>query len=47
MHILLAYLGGKVIGALGLTLAALVEATSHWGAGWWRSPLSLLRPQGA
>jgi O-antigen/teichoic acid export membrane protein len=45
LHVLLAYLGGKVIGALGLTVAALVEATRRWGAGWQRAPLSLLRPQ--
>jgi O-antigen/teichoic acid export membrane protein len=45
LQVLLAYLGGKVIGALGLTLAALLEANRHWGKGWWRTPLSLLRPQ--
>ena len=43
--ILLAYLSGKVIGALGLTGAALLEATRRWGAGWWRTPLGLLRLQ--
>ena len=45
LHILLAYLGGKAIGALGLTLAALLEATRRWGTGWWRVSISLLRPQ--
>lgn len=45
LHVLFAYLGGKVIGALGLTLAAMLEASRRWGAGWWRTPLSLLRPQ--
>lgn len=44
-EILLAYLGGKVIGASGMTIAALVEASRRWGSGWWRAPLSLLRPQ--
>lgn len=44
-EVLLAYLGGKVIGALGLTLAALGEATRHWGSGWWQAPIGLLRPQ--
>lgn len=43
--ILLAYVGGKTIGALGLTVAALKEATRHWGRGWWLAQLSLLRPQ--
>jgi len=45
LGILLAYLTGKVIGALGLTAAALLEATRRWGWAWWRTPLSLLRPQ--
>ena len=45
LGILLAYLGGKTIGAVGLTWAALAEATRRWGRGWWRSPLGLLRPQ--
>ncbi|MBN2547550.1 MAG: oligosaccharide flippase family protein [Anaerolineales bacterium] len=44
-EILLAYLGGKVIGASGMTIAALVEASRRWGLGWWRAPLNLLRPQ--
>ena len=45
LGILLAYLAGKVIGALGLTGAALLEATRRWGWGWWRTPLSTLRGQ--
>jgi O-antigen/teichoic acid export membrane protein len=44
-EIILAYLIGKTIGALGLTITALVEAHSHWGPGWWKAPFSLLRPQ--
>ncbi len=43
LGILLAYLTGKVIGALGITAAALIEATRHWGSGWWRTPLGVLR----
>ncbi|MCK5429223.1 MAG: flippase [Anaerolineales bacterium] len=43
MGVLLAYMGGKVIGAVGLTAAALVEATRRWDWGWWRTPISLLR----
>lgn len=45
LQVLLAYLGGKVIGALGLTLASLAEAGRRWGRDWWRTPLGLLRPQ--
>ncbi len=44
LGILLAYLGGKVVGALGLTIEALKEATGRWGRGWWQSSLSLLAP---
>jgi O-antigen/teichoic acid export membrane protein len=45
MGILLAYLGGKAFSALGLSAAAFNEASRQWGRGWWRAPLSLLRPQ--
>ena len=41
--ILTAYLVGKVFSALGITTVALVEATRHWGRGWWLEPLTLLR----
>ena len=44
MEVLLAYIGGKAIGALGLTLTALKLARQRWGAGWQRTPLALLRP---
>ncbi len=43
--VLAAYLVGKVVAALGLTAAALVQARKLWGAGWWRVPLAVLRPQ--
>ncbi|MCI0519088.1 MAG: oligosaccharide flippase family protein [Chloroflexi bacterium] len=42
---LLAYLAGKVVGALGLSLTALGEARRRWGVDWFRAPLGLLRPQ--
>lgn len=45
VQIVLAYLLGKAIGALALTIAALIEAQGHWGRGWWKAPFSLLRPQ--
>jgi O-antigen/teichoic acid export membrane protein len=40
--IVLAYMAGKTAGALAFTGAALWQARQSWGAGWWRSPLSLL-----
>lgn len=40
--ILVAYLVGKAIGALGLTLAALLESRRQWGSGWWRVRLATL-----
>ncbi|NMC13685.1 MAG: oligosaccharide flippase family protein [Chloroflexi bacterium] len=43
--ILAAYIVGKTIGAVGLTSAAIFEATRRWGKGWWNAPLGLLRPQ--
>ena len=46
LQVLVAYLVGKVIGATGLTAAALIEATRRWEWGWWRAPLGSLREQG-
>lgn len=43
--VLLAYLVGKGIAALGVTAAAVGQAGRVWGSGWWRAPLGLLRPQ--
>jgi O-antigen/teichoic acid export membrane protein len=45
LGILLSYVAGKVVGAVGLTISALIEASRHWGRDWWRSPFSLLRHQ--
>ena len=44
LGVLVAYLVGKVISAVGLTLAAQVEAARRWGGGWWKAPLRLLVP---
>jgi O-antigen/teichoic acid export membrane protein len=44
LGVLVAYLCGKVISAVGLTLAAQVEATRRWGRGWWKASIGLLRP---
>jgi O-antigen/teichoic acid export membrane protein len=40
--VVLAYLVGKAAGALAITVAALLQAGRHWGAAWWRAPLSRL-----
>ena len=44
-QVLLAYVAGKTISALGFTAAALVEAHRHWGRDWWKAPINLLRSQ--
>ncbi|MFC2029020.1 lipopolysaccharide biosynthesis protein [Chloroflexota bacterium] len=44
LGVLVAYLVGKVISAVGLTLAAQVEAVRRWGVDWWKTPLRLLAP---
>ncbi len=43
LGILLAYVAGKVVGALGLTLSAFKEASLRWGEQWWKAPFSLLQ----
>lgn len=43
--ILIAYLAGKVVSALGLTALAMRQAGQHWSKNWWRTPLGILRPQ--
>lgn len=40
--IVTAYLGGKILWAVAVTLAAIVEAGRQWGDGWWKAPLGLL-----
>lgn len=46
MGVLLAYIIGKAIGAISLSLTAILEATRRWGSGWWRAPVNLIRPKG-
>jgi len=46
VEVVVAYMIGKVAGALGLTITALREATQQWGSGWWRAPIHLLRGKG-
>ncbi|HJW90151.1 MAG TPA: flippase [Anaerolineales bacterium] len=45
LEVVLAYMVGKVSGALALTGAALWEAARRWGRHWWRTPLGLLSGQ--
>lgn len=42
LGVLVAYMVGKTIGALGYSLAAILEATRRWGKDWWRVRLGLL-----
>jgi O-antigen/teichoic acid export membrane protein len=45
LGVLLAYLAGKAISAIGLAFSALAEAWRQWGREWPRVSLGLLRPQ--
>ena len=42
-EVVVAYMVGKIAAALALAIGAIFIATSHWGPGWWRAPISLLR----
>ena len=37
LGILLAYMAGKFVGALGLSFSALAEAAHRWGRRWWKA----------
>lgn len=37
-----AYLAGKAVWAISVSVAAIWQARQAWGGGWWRAPLSLL-----
>ena len=43
--IILAYMFGKIIGSLGISISALIEAGKFWGRGWWRTPIRSLRSE--
>lgn len=43
--VILAYMIGKMIGSLGISIAALIEAGKRWGSKWWCTPLSLLKSE--
>ena len=42
-EIVLAYMGGKIAGAIASATAAVILATQQWGTSWWRVPVGLLR----
>lgn len=42
-EIVLAYMGGKIAGAIASAAAAILLATQRWGFSWWRAPINLLR----
>lgn len=42
-EVVVAYMVGKIAGALALAISAIFIASSHWGSGWWRAPIGLLR----
>ena len=43
--VLLAYMAGKILYSLSISVAALFQARRVWGAGWWRAPLSVLKSE--
>lgn len=43
--VVLAYLAGKVVWALSVSVAGFWQARRAWGPGWWKTPLSLLQPR--
>jgi O-antigen/teichoic acid export membrane protein len=43
--ILLAYLIGKTVSALTISIIAMLEATHHWGRDWWKVKINILLPK--
>lgn len=43
IHIVLAYLAGKIAWSTTVSIAALVEARRQWGGSWWQTSLGVLR----
>ena len=43
--IVVAYMTGKVVGSVAVTLAAIWQVRQSWGPGWWRAPMNLLAGQ--
>lgn len=45
MMVILAYMVGKITYSLSISIMALIEARKVWGAGWWRTPISVLQTE--
>ena len=43
--VVIAYMIGKIIGSIGISILALIEARKSWGSGWWRTPISILKTE--
>jgi len=41
----IAYMSGKILGSVGISIFALLEAGRRWGRDWWRSPLQSLQSE--
>ena len=44
-EVIVAYMIGKIVYSLSVTVASLVEARRAWGEGWWQTPLSILKDE--
>lgn len=40
--VVIAYMVGKVVGGVAITVTALFQARRKWGSGWWRTPMNSL-----
>jgi O-antigen/teichoic acid export membrane protein len=40
----IAYMSGKILRSVAVSISAMVEASRTWGREWWRSPLKTLKP---
>jgi O-antigen/teichoic acid export membrane protein len=45
LAVLIAYVAGKTVGALGLSFTAIKQANQRWGSNWWRAPIAPLKPR--
>jgi len=43
--VVIAYMIGKIVGSIGISILALIEARKSWGSGWWRTPISTLKTE--
>lgn len=45
ISVVLAYMSGKVLGSLAISIYALFAASQAWGSGWWRTPFRILESE--